>query len=417
MKKIPILIISFILCLIFAPIVLASEVTGNMGNSGFLSGMDGGVPNDPVASPASGHSASSAFTVSLTATNATTILYTVNGSTPSCPATGTVYNAAITISASKTVKAIACYDTDSSVPSNSKTFTYTISSGSGGGSGGGGSTTYCSTVTYSAWGTTCVGNLQYRTVLTQVPSGCTLTTAQQLAAQRTCQVATSTPSGTEDETPAEGTGASTSTPSGTTGGGDTVLQSIMTEAQIVDTDNRGTLLTHLGGTEANTTSEQNGLTKYAPILGLDKTITAVEKMTIDYFIVYGTLSTQRLGAGERAAVINSYYKAYGRLPNSEAEWSDVLKIANGRWPSERNAATEAGAKAEFKKVYARNANMSNNIDENAIMVIAYGLLPLQRNLNSEKTAIITFKWVYGHNPVNALAWNIVRAIAYSGAKR
>ena len=61
--------------------------------------------------------------------------------------------------------------------------------------------------------------------------------------------------------------------------------------------------------------------------------------------------------------------------------------------------------------------MTNNIDENAIMVIAYGLLPLNRNLNSERVAIVTFRHVYGHNPVNALAWNIVRAIAYSGATR
>jgi hypothetical protein len=51
------------------------------------------------------------------------------------------------------------------------------------------------------------------------------------------------------------------------------------------------------------------------------------------------------------------------------------------------------------------------------MVIAYGLLPLQRNLNSEKVAIKTFTAVYRHAPVNALAWNIVRAIAYSGATR
>ena len=95
----------------------------------------------------------------------------------------------------------------------------------------------------------------------------------------------------------------------------------------------------------------------------------------------------------------------------------MIKIANGRWPSERNAAAEAQAKLEFKKVYARSAVMTNNIDENAIMIIAYGLLPLNRNLNSEKTAIKTFEWVYRHPPINALAWNVVRAIAYSGATR
>jgi hypothetical protein len=115
--------------------------------------------------------------------------------------------------------------------------------------------------------------------------------------------------------------------------------------------------------------------------------------------------------------LNSYRQAYGRLPDDESSWSDVLKIASGRWPSERNTVAEAGAKVEFKKVYLRDANMSNNIDENAIMVIAYGLRPTNRNLNSEKVAIKTFRYVYGHDPVSALAWDIVRAIAYSGAKR
>jgi hypothetical protein len=51
------------------------------------------------------------------------------------------------------------------------------------------------------------------------------------------------------------------------------------------------------------------------------------------------------------------------------------------------------------------------------MIIAYGLIPSQRNLASEIIAIQTFRYYYGHAPVNALAWNIVRAIAYSGATR
>ena len=134
-------------------------------------------------------------------------------------------------------------------------------------------------------------------------------------------------------------------------------------------------------------------------------------------MVYGTQSTQRLGSGERAAVVNSYYQAYKKLPKTETEWSDTLKIANGRWPSERNMTAENQAKLEFRKVYLRDAVLTNNKDENAIMVMAYGLLPPSRNLDSEKAAIKTFRYVYGHSPVNALAWNIVRAIAYSGTKR
>ncbi|MBI4779186.1 hypothetical protein HY797_01900 [Candidatus Falkowbacteria bacterium] len=56
-------------------------------------------------------------------------------------------------------------------------------------------------------------------------------------------------------------------------------------------------------------------------------------------------------------------------------------------------------------------------DNAAVTVIAYGLRPTARNTNSEKAAIKSFKTIYGHAPVSALAWDIVRAIAYSGAKR
>jgi len=366
-----------------------------------------GTAYEPSASPVAG-TYNSSQSVSLSASGANSIRYTVDGTTPSCTS-GTVYSSAITVSSSKTIKAISCYlDNGSTSASNVASHAYTINISSGG--GGGIQTTYCSSVTYGDWQSSCFNGTQFRNALTQTPSGCTLTTAQQAEQRRACtETGTSTPPGTGTSTPQTGS----STPP--TSGGN-LLENIATEAQIMNTENTDTLLNHLGGA-ANNAQEQAGLTKYKTILGLDKTISPEDKLTINDFIVYGTQSTQRLGAGERAAVINSYYQAYKKLPNSEAEWSDVIKIANGRWPSERSAAAEAQAKIEFKKVYARNAVMTNNIDENAIMVIAYGLLPLNRNLNSEKVAIRTFTWVYGHPPVNALAWNVVRAIAYSGATR
>ena len=43
--------------------------------------------------------------------------------------------------------------------------------------------------------------------------------------------------------------------------------------------------------------------------------------------------------------------------------------------------------------------------------------PADRNLNSERAAIKIFKGIYGYNPSTATAWDIVRAIAYSGATR
>jgi len=135
------------------------------------------------------------------------------------------------------------------------------------------------------------------------------------------------------------------------------------------------------------------------------------------FISLGTVSTKILGSGERSGVIKSFESAFGRLPRTETDWADVIKIANGRWPSQKNTQTEANALAAFKKIYLRSANSNNPHDDAAVTIIAYGLRPRERNLNSERAAIKIFKAVYGYTPKSSMAWDIVRAIAYSGAKR
>jgi hypothetical protein len=61
--------------------------------------------------------------------------------------------------------------------------------------------------------------------------------------------------------------------------------------------------------------------------------------------------------------------------------------------------------------------MNNANDNAAVTIMAYGLRPAGRNLNSEKAAILSFKYIYKKNPITAEEWDVVRAIAYSGAKR
>ncbi|MEI6596926.1 MAG: hypothetical protein WCL13_01795 [bacterium] len=143
----------------------------------------------------------------------------------------------------------------------------------------------------------------------------------------------------------------------------------------------------------------------------------VDANRLNFFITYGTVGTKILGVGERAGVLGSYKSAFGKLPKTETEWQDAIKIANGRWPSERSTAAETKAKLSFKKIYARDAKMDNANDNAAVTVMAYGLRPSQRNTNSEKVAIISFKYIYKRAPVTAIDWDMVRAIAYSGAKR
>jgi len=194
-------------------------------------------------------------------------------------------------------------------------------------------------------------------------------------------------------------------------------QNVLTDAATMFSGNLGSLLTAMGATR-NASTETSAASKYtAPLVSGLKNVTAEIKSAITNFVNYGTPSTKILGAGERAGVINSYKTAFGRVPSTEAQWKDAIAIGNGRWPGEKSTAAEAKAAVEFKKVYKRAPDMKNPNDNAAVTVISYGLRPAIRNTNSEKAAIKSFKAIYGHAPVSALAWDIVRSIAYSGAKR
>ena len=148
-----------------------------------------------------------------------------------------------------------------------------------------------------------------------------------------------------------------------------------------------------------------------------KVLSKENRYAVAFFIQNGTPSVVGFGSGERAGIINSYAKAFGKFPRTEPEWGDLIKSANGRWPVERNKTTEEAAKIIFQKIYKRGVDTNNIYDNNAISVIAYGLRPQTRDLSSEKIAIISFKNIFGHGPSSVSDWDSVRAIAYSGAKR
>ncbi|MDP2708995.1 MAG: hypothetical protein Q8O93_03035, partial [bacterium] len=104
---------------------------------------------------------------------------------------------------------------------------------------------------------------------------------------------------------------------------------------------------------------------------------------------------------------------------TEAELTDVIKIANGRFPSLTSDLSEKLAKEQFIKIYKRIADLNDAKDNAAIKVMAYGLRQKaeNRNLNSEKNGIKIFKAIYGYTPKTTEEWNIMQAITYSGAIR
>ena len=200
---------------------------------------------------------------------------------------------------------------------------------------------------------------------------------------------------------------STTTPSTTPSNTSTPSNS---ESQIISSGNIGLITS-----ARNTALEKKDLTLYINPLIKGLKLSSAAISNLNYFVVYGTPSTLKIGAGERAGVLGSYLSAYKKLPVTESEWFDLIKISSGNQPVGLSVAAESQAKSEFKKVYNRAPAMAtSSTDLSAVKIIAYGLRFPNRNANGEKVAIKTFYRVYGHNPVNPLAWNIVRAIAYSG---
>ena len=192
---------------------------------------------------------------------------------------------------------------------------------------------------------------------------------------------------------------------------------IIAEAALIVEGRIESIVIAISGNRSET-AEAATVSKYVkPLLEDVKEISDSSEIALSNFITYGTSTTLKLGAGERAGVINSYKAAFYKLPVTETEWSDAIKIANGRWPTERDEQSEINSKAAFKKIYLRDADMDNPNDNAAVTVMAYGLRPANRNLDSEKVAIKSFKHIYGYYPLSASAWDVVRAIAYSGATR
>ena len=121
-------LISMLSCVVLlgAAPAFASEVTGTFGTG---TGISGTVKSAPAASVASGtyHSSQS---VTLSATSASSVRYTIDGSTPSCPGTGTLYTSAITVNAGETLKAVACYGDGSSSTVSSLAYVFQCSTDS-----------------------------------------------------------------------------------------------------------------------------------------------------------------------------------------------------------------------------------------------------------------------------------------------
>lgn len=278
----------------------------------------------------------------------------------------------------------------------------------------GGSNPVCEAVNYSDW-SVCADGKSTRILISKVPSDCVPNSDQILEVEKTCTVETQTTGETLTEEQGVVLGEKYVSER------DQQLAQIYDDAHYIwpgDTD----LLLGYMNTGRNLILEQRMAARYGSLLGYNVRLAlggveTVNATAITNFLTYGTKTTLSLGASERAGILNSYKAAYNKLPKTEEEWRDLIKIGNGRWPSQISPMAEKRAAMNFKIVYKRNPNMKDTNDNAAVTIMAYGLRPLPRNLDSERIAIDIFIKIYGYMPVKATAWDVVRAIAYAGVKR
>lgn len=230
----------------------------------------------------------------------------------------------------------------------------------------------CQSVEYDVWQEACFDGWQYRNVLNILPANCTLTAEQEEERKRACVAAELIEE--DDSLPIENEIADL----------EPEVLGIKIDEATADPADKITM-------EANLIVDQ----------GVD-------------FSAVGTDSTVRLGAGERAGVINSFKSTFGREPETQADWEEIIRISTNQKPLAVSLAAEEKAKNEFKKVYGREVNLENPNGQTAIDMMAYGLRPDRRDLDLERTGINVFVKTYNYLPLSALDWDTVRAIAYSG---
>ena len=120
-KKASLLIVGFAFIFVFQlHSAFASEVSGSLC-TGVNCPVEGTVVSAPTASPVAGTYTSNQ-SVTLSASGATSIHYTLDGTSPTC--SSSQYASALSVTTSKTIKALACYP--NSVTSTIASFVYTL---------------------------------------------------------------------------------------------------------------------------------------------------------------------------------------------------------------------------------------------------------------------------------------------------
>lgn len=114
-----------------------------------------------------------------------------------------------------------------------------------------------------------------------------------------------------------------------------------------------------------------------------------------------------------------YYKVNCSLDIGFSGESDLKEFTTLGNLFEKDEFKETKAGEIFQKIYLREPNPSNRFDNNAVSIIAYGIKQRaeNRSLSKEFRALTIYVTIFRALPSLSEEWNVLHAIAYSGAKR
>jgi hypothetical protein len=169
----------------------------------------------------------------------------------------------------------------------------------------------------------------------------------------------------------------------------------------------------------NLKRDQVAEAKYLPMISLDAKafgikLTREQLFAATNFVTYGiSEATQKLGAGERRALLRDYWETVGR---AEIVWSDIERLATGQKVLGRNLVKEQSqlpkVLAAFVRLVGHRPNFKNAKEDLAWNTMMYRLR-FTRDLNKERIGIAKFKAVFKRLPKTPLDWAVVRAWGYA----
>ena len=130
------------------------------------------------------------------------------------------------------------------------------------------------------------------------------------------------------------------------------------------------------------------------------------------FVTYGTTdATQKLGSGERLALVRDQLQTLGRVSLTALE-----QLASGQKPTDRNLPNEVAqlpqVLAAFERLVGHRPNFQNAQEDLAWNTMMYRVR-FDRDLNKERVGISKFRSIFGSTPTSPLNWAVVRAWGYA----